>query len=64
MENKPEHNFVQVIDRTIENGVVQPLHFNSVNQEFKERKSQKLEMKRIGSQKSYLVGKRFPQDNY
>lgn len=37
--NHPDHSILEVIDRTTENGVVQPLHYNSINADFKERKS-------------------------
>jgi hypothetical protein len=65
----PEHSLLQVIDKPVENAEYDgfyPLHYNSVNQDFKERKTQKLGIKREASKKSYLVGKKIDpkQDSY
>jgi hypothetical protein len=58
------HTPVEVVERRVENGIVQPINYNSVSNNFRQRRSNKLDSRRgPSSKRSYLKGRRTNDTN-
>lgn len=56
--NQYQYSPVNVVDRQVENGVVQPLQYSSISNNYRERRDNKLDSHRDPNRKrSYLIGR-------